>query len=96
MSLVFLESIGRSTGISAAKVLAAANDFVSLGLKDAGYEYVNIDVVYFPFFRLPSSLHVRIVGRSWNGIQQPMKLYRIRRSFLMASSELQKKSMLWG
>ncbi|KII92767.1 glycoside hydrolase family 27 protein [Plicaturopsis crispa FD-325 SS-3] len=29
--------------ISEAKVLAAANSIVSLGLKDAGYEYVNID-----------------------------------------------------
>lgn len=29
--------------ISEAKVLAAANQFVSLGLKDAGYQYVNID-----------------------------------------------------
>ncbi|KAK7035482.1 hypothetical protein VNI00_011775 [Paramarasmius palmivorus] len=29
--------------ISEAKVLAAANSFVSLGLKDAGYQYVNID-----------------------------------------------------
>ena len=31
-------------GISEAKVVAAANSFVSLGLKDAGYQYVNIDV----------------------------------------------------
>lgn len=30
--------------INEAKVLAAANSFVSLGLKDAGYQYVNIDV----------------------------------------------------
>ncbi|TFL01475.1 glycoside hydrolase [Pterulicium gracile] len=29
--------------VSDAKVLAAANSFVSLGLKDAGYQYVNID-----------------------------------------------------
>ncbi|KDQ57454.1 glycoside hydrolase family 27 protein [Jaapia argillacea MUCL 33604] len=29
--------------ISADKVLAAANSFVSLGLQDAGYQYVNID-----------------------------------------------------
>ncbi|GLB37677.1 putative melibiase [Lyophyllum shimeji] len=29
--------------INEAKVLAAANQFVSLGLKDAGYQYVNID-----------------------------------------------------
>jgi alpha-galactosidase len=29
--------------VSGAKVLAAANSFVSLGLKAAGYEYVNID-----------------------------------------------------
>ncbi|KAF5322055.1 hypothetical protein D9619_001326 [Psilocybe cf. subviscida] len=32
-----------ATNIDEAKILAAANQFVSLGLKDAGYEYVNID-----------------------------------------------------
>lgn len=30
--------------ITEAKVLAAANQMVSLGLKDAGYQYINIDV----------------------------------------------------
>lgn len=30
--------------INEAKLLAAANQFISLGLKTAGYEYVNIDV----------------------------------------------------
>lgn len=30
--------------ISEAKVLAAAASFSSLGLKDAGYEYLNVDV----------------------------------------------------
>jgi hypothetical protein len=30
--------------ISDVKIVAAANQLVSLGLKDAGYEYVNIDV----------------------------------------------------
>ncbi|KAJ7497251.1 glycoside hydrolase [Mycena latifolia] len=30
-------------GISEAKVLAAANQFISLGLKTAGYQYINID-----------------------------------------------------
>ncbi|KAF8160647.1 glycoside hydrolase superfamily [Crassisporium funariophilum] len=29
--------------INEAKILAAANQFISLGLKDAGYQYVNID-----------------------------------------------------
>ncbi|KAJ3784409.1 glycoside hydrolase [Lentinula aff. detonsa] len=29
--------------INETKVVAAANDFISLGLKDAGYEYINID-----------------------------------------------------
>ncbi|KAF9447961.1 glycoside hydrolase family 27 protein [Macrolepiota fuliginosa MF-IS2] len=29
--------------INEAKVLAAANQFISLGLKDAGYQYINID-----------------------------------------------------
>ncbi|KAF5322342.1 hypothetical protein D9619_001327 [Psilocybe cf. subviscida] len=31
------------TNINEDKILAAANQFVSLGLKDAGYQYVNID-----------------------------------------------------
>jgi hypothetical protein len=30
--------------VDESKVMAAAKSFVSLGLKDAGYEYVNIDV----------------------------------------------------
>lgn len=30
--------------INEAKILAAANQFISLGLKTAGYQYVNIDV----------------------------------------------------
>lgn len=30
--------------INEAKILGAANDLVSLGLKTAGYQYVNIDV----------------------------------------------------
>lgn len=30
--------------INEAKILAAANQIVSLGLKDLGYTYVNIDV----------------------------------------------------
>ena len=30
--------------INEAKILSVAGQFVSLGLKDAGYEYVNIDV----------------------------------------------------
>lgn len=34
------------TDISEAKILAAANDMVSLGLQDAGYEYVNLDVCW--------------------------------------------------
>lgn len=33
--------------VSEAKVVAAANQFVSLGLKAAGYQYVNIDVKTF-------------------------------------------------
>ncbi|KAG5639125.1 hypothetical protein H0H81_006714 [Sphagnurus paluster] len=32
--------------INEAKILAAANQFVSLGLKDVGYQYVNIDDVW--------------------------------------------------
>lgn len=33
-----------SLDISEARILAAANQLISLGLKDAGYEYVNLDV----------------------------------------------------
>ncbi|KAH8107756.1 glycoside hydrolase superfamily [Cristinia sonorae] len=39
--------------ISEAKVLAAANQIVSLGLKDAGYEYVNIDDCWSELTRDP-------------------------------------------
>ena len=37
---------GVSEDITEAKILAAANQIVTLGLKDAGYEYVNIDDCY--------------------------------------------------
>jgi alpha-galactosidase len=37
-------------GISESVILAAAKQFVSLGLKDAGYQYVNIDVCRFRYF----------------------------------------------
>jgi hypothetical protein len=37
--------------ISADKVLDVAHSFVSLGLREAGYEYVNIDV--YVIFCLP-------------------------------------------
>jgi alpha-galactosidase len=37
-----------SSDINATKVMIAAQAFVSLGLKDVGYEYVNIDVSLLP------------------------------------------------
>ncbi|KAJ8486911.1 hypothetical protein ONZ45_g14505 [Pleurotus djamor] len=37
--------------INETKLLAAANQFISLGLKDAGYEYVNIDDCWSEFNR---------------------------------------------
>lgn len=45
-TISFLGSSSQSIplDINADKVLAAANQFISLGLKDVGYEYVNIDV----------------------------------------------------
>ena len=39
-----LPSLTICIGISHDIILAAANQIVSLGLQDAGYEYVNIDV----------------------------------------------------
>jgi hypothetical protein len=38
--------------ISETAVLAAARSFVTLGLREAGYEYVNIDVCLQRSFRL--------------------------------------------
>lgn len=55
-------------GISNDIILAAANQIVSLGLQDAGYEYVNIDVGLDPALQLPC-VHIlmpyvlRIAGR---------------------------------
>jgi alpha-galactosidase len=43
MSPILIGS-GLVQDISDTKILAAAKQFVSLGLKDAGYQYVNIDV----------------------------------------------------
>lgn len=49
--------------ISEEKVLSAALSFVTLGLREAGYEYVNIDVCPHP---LPSTYsiltHLRTAG----------------------------------
>lgn len=42
------------TDINAAKILAAANQMVSLGLKDVGYQYVNIDVRFLKCTRFLS------------------------------------------
>lgn len=50
--------------ISGDQILAAANQVVSLGLQDAGYEYINIDV-QFLYFTL-KDVHLscfRTVGR---------------------------------
>ncbi|TFK44245.1 glycoside hydrolase superfamily [Crucibulum laeve] len=41
--------------INEAKVLAAANQFISLGLKDAGYQYINIDDCWANMARNSSS-----------------------------------------
>lgn len=44
--------------INEAKILAAANQFISLGLKDAGYQYVNIDVrLLLSYTYSPSDRH---------------------------------------
>lgn len=39
-----LLTVSPGLDISSTKILAAANQMVSLGLKSAGYQYVNIDV----------------------------------------------------
>ncbi len=62
------------TDINETKVLNAANQFISLGLADAGYEYVNIDVCAPAFFTcLWSQNYVsgRIAGRSPLGTHPP-------------------------
>ena len=75
--------------ISASKVIAAANQFVSLGLKNAGYQYVNIDVRLvlsapknwiWPFFN-------RTAGRRRPVIRTRSRLYRTPRSSRTASVE---------
>lgn len=40
----------RSSDINEAKIISAANYFISLGLKTAGYEYINIDVRVLPTY----------------------------------------------
>ncbi|TCD67116.1 hypothetical protein EIP91_000456 [Steccherinum ochraceum] len=44
--------------ISETRLLAAANDMVSLGLKDAGYEYVNIDDCWSEMIRDPTTKRI--------------------------------------
>ena len=48
--------------ISETAVLAAARSFVTLGLRESGYEYVNIDVCLQPLFPTLSSPHLRTAG----------------------------------
>jgi len=36
-------------GVDETKIMSAANSFISLGLKDAGYVYVNIDDCCLPW-----------------------------------------------
>ncbi|KXN90847.1 putative alpha-galactosidase B [Leucoagaricus sp. SymC.cos] len=54
--------------INATKVLAAANQFVSLGLKSAGYEYVNIDDCWSVMSRDSSGKIVPDPNKFPNGI----------------------------
>lgn len=73
--------------INESKVLAAANQFVSLGLKDAGYEYINIDVSHSICFycrshRLKET--ARIAGLLYQAETAPTGSHQIRRSSLMA------------
>jgi len=73
--------------INESKVLAAANQFVSLGLKDAGYEYINIDVshpicFYCHSHRLKET--ARIAGLLYQAETAPTGSCQIRRSSLMA------------
>lgn len=41
--------------ISEAKILAAANQFVTLGLKNAGYQYINVDDCWAEMQRDPTT-----------------------------------------
>lgn len=83
--------------INESKVLAAANQFMSLGLKDAGYEYINIDVshpicFYCRSHRLKET--ARIVGLLYQAETVPTGSYQIRRSSLMALAVSLNKFML--
>ncbi|KAG6866763.1 hypothetical protein C0991_011422 [Blastosporella zonata] len=57
MSAIFKENITdvHSSDINETKILAAANQFISLGLKDVGYEYVNIDDCWASMTRDPTT-----------------------------------------
>lgn len=60
----------RFVDINEAKIIAAATQLLSLGLKDVGYEYVNIDVCAFKLtFACGSTGVLRTVGRRCNGIR---------------------------
>lgn len=84
-------------GISESVVLAAANQFVSLGLKDAGYQYINIDVCRLLLWRgLVDFNLVRIAGRWKIEIHPLTKLCRTHRSFLMALVESPTKFTRWA
>ena len=79
--------------INEMRVLSAANQFVSLGLKKAGYKYINIDVSYLCMQNrcLYTSIGAsRIAGRESNALPR-VKLSRMTTSFHMALLECRSK-----
>lgn len=67
--------------ISEAKILAAANQFMALGLKAAGYQYINVDVPdSASLTSLPYSSN-RIAGLCGIDAQLQIKSNLIQQSF---------------
>lgn len=85
--------------ISDSLVLAAAQQFVSLGLKNAGYEYVNIDVRllgYLISIWQFTHFHARIAGQCKLEIRLPTRSILTQRNFLMALMDLQTRFISLG
>ena len=80
--------------INEEKVVAAAEQFIALGLRNAGYEYINIDVSRDSSgFDLVMLNFNRIVGRNEN--ETPLViLFQTMKSFLMEFLVLRRRSTI--
>jgi hypothetical protein len=83
--------------VNETKIMTAANQMVNLGLKDAGYEYVNSKSSIGLNRTSLTSFQSMIAGLSnQEETAPPTKLFPTRPNSLLESTAQQAVSMLWG